>query len=40
MKAKRVRKKDANTKKTQLCVIKKKTEVLGVKPLRRPPSGN
>ena len=40
MKGKRVRKKDANTKTTQRCVIKEETEVLGVKPLRRPPSGN
>ena len=40
MKAKRVEKKDANTKKTQRCVIEEETEVLGVKPFRRPPSGN
>ena len=40
MKAKRVGKKDANTKTTQRCVIKDETKVLGVKPLRRPPSGN
>ena len=40
MKAKRVGKKDANTKTTQRCVIEEKTEVLGVKPLRRPPSSN
>ena len=40
MKGKRVRKKDANTKTTQQCVIKEETEVLSVKPLRRPPSGN
>ena len=40
MKAKRVGKKDANTKITQRCVIEEETEVLGVKPLRHPPSGN
>ena len=40
MKRKRVGKKDANTKTTQRCVIKEKTEVLNVKPLRYPPSGN
>ena len=40
MKAKRVRKKDANTKTTQRCVIKEETEVFGVKLLYRPPSGN
>ena len=40
MKGKRVVKKDANSKTTQRCVIEEKTEVLGVKPLRRPPSGN
>ena len=40
MKAKRVRKKDANTKTAQRCVIEEETEVLGVKPLLRPPSGN
>ena len=40
MKAKRVGKKDANTKTTQRCVIEEETEVLGVKPLRRPLSGN
>ena len=40
MKAKRVGKKDANTKTTQRCVIEEETEVLGVKPLRRPPSSN
>ena len=40
MKAKRVGKKDANTKTTQRCVIEEETEVLGVKPFRRPPSGN
>ena len=33
-------KKDANTKTTQRCVIKEETEILRVKPLRRPPSGN
>ena len=40
MKGKRVGKKDANTKTTQRCVIEEETEVFGVKPLRRPPSGN
>ena len=40
MKAKRVGKKDANTKTTQRCVIKEETEVLDVKLLCRPPSGN
>ena len=40
MKGKRVRKKDANIKTTQQCVIKEETKVFGVKPLRRPPSGN
>ena len=40
MKGKRVEKKDINTKTTQRCVIKEETEVLGVKPLRCPPSGN
>ena len=40
MKAKRVGKKDANTKTAQRCVIEEETEVLGVKPLLRPPSGN
>ena len=40
MKGKRVVKKDANTKTTQRCVIKEETEVLGVKPLRHPPSSN
>ena len=40
MKAKRVGKKDANTKTIQRCVIEEKTEVLGVKLLWRPPSGN
>ena len=40
MKAKRVRNKDANTKTTQRCFIKEETEVLGIKPFRRPPSGN
>ena len=40
MKGKRVEKKDANTKTIQRCVIEEETEVLGVKPLRRPPSGN
>ena len=40
MKGKRVGKKDANIKTTQRCVIKEKTEVLNVKPLRYPPNGN
>ena len=40
MKAKRVGKKDANTKTTQRCVIKGETKALGVKPLCRPLSGN
>ena len=40
MKTKRVGKKDANTKTTQRCVIEKETKILGVKPLRRPLSGN
>ena len=40
MKAKRVGKKDANTRTTQRCVIKEKIEVFGVKPLRHLPSGN
>ena len=39
MKAKRVGKKDANTKTTHRCVIKEETEVFSVKPLRHPPSG-
>ena len=38
MKGKRVGKKDVNTKTTQRCVIEEETEVLDVKPLRRPPS--
>ena len=40
MKAKRLGKKDVNTKTTQRCVIKEKTEELSEKPLCRPPSGN
>ena len=40
MKGKRVGKKDANTKTTHRCVIEEETEILSVKPLRRPPSGN
>ena len=40
MKGKRVRKKDANTKTTQQCVIEEEIEVLGIKPLRHPPSNN
>ena len=40
MKAKRVGKKDANTKTTQRRVIKEENEVLNVKPLCRPPNGN
>ena len=39
MKAKRVRKEDANTKTAQRCVIEEKTEVLGVKPFRYPQNG-
>ena len=39
MKGKRVRKRDANTRTTQRCVIEEETEALRVKPLRRPPSG-
>ena len=35
MKAKRVGKKDANTKTTQRCVIEEETEVLNVKSLRQ-----
>ena len=40
MKAKRVGKKNANTKTTQQCIVEEETEVLSVKPLCRPPSGN
>ena len=40
MKGKRVGKNDANTKTTQRCVIEEETEVLYVKPLRRPLSDN
>ena len=40
MKAKRVEKNDANTKTTQRCIIEEETEVLDVKPLRRPLSDN
>ena len=40
MKAKRIGKKDANTKTTQRCVIEEEIEVLGIKPLCRAPSGN
>ena len=40
MKAKRVGKKDANTKTTYRCIIEEETEVLSIKPLRRPPSDN
>ena len=40
MKAKRVGKKDANTKTTQRRVIEEETEVFDVKPLRCPPSSN
>ena len=40
MKGKRVGKKDANTKTTHRCVIEEEIEVLRVKPLRCPPSGN
>ena len=38
MKGKRVGKNDANAKITQRCVIEKEIEILGVKPLRRPPN--
>ena len=40
MKGKRVGKREATTMKTELCVIDEETEVLGVKPFRRPPRGN
>ena len=40
MKARRVGKKDTNTKTTQRCVIEEETEVFGVKPLCHPPSVN
>ena len=40
MKAKRIGKKDANTKTTQRCVIEEETEALNVKPLHHPPSSN
>ena len=40
MKAKRIGKKDANTKTTQRCVIEEETETLDVKPLHHPPSGS
>ena len=40
MKAKRVGKKGENTKTTQQYVIEEETEVLSVKPLRHPSSGN
>ena len=40
MKAKRVRKEDANTKTAQRCVIEEETEVLDVKPFHRLPSSN
>ena len=40
MKGKRVGKKDANTKTTLWCVIEEEIEVLGVKPLCHPQSGN
>ena len=40
MKAKRVGKKDANTKTTQRCVVEEKIEVLDVKPLHHPLSDN
>ena len=39
MKAKIIGKNDANTKTTQRCIIEEETEVLGVKPLCRLPSG-
>ena len=40
MKAKRVGNNDANTKTTQRCIIEEETEVLDVKPFRRPLSDN
>ena len=40
MKAKRIGKKDANTKTTQRCVMEEETEALNVKPLHHPPSGS
>ena len=40
MKGKRAGKKDANTKTIQQCVIEEETEVLGVKSICHPPSGN
>ena len=40
MKAKRVGKKNANTRLIRRCVIEEETEVLDVKPLRCPQSGN
>ena len=40
MKAKRVGKKDANTKTTHRCVIEEETEVLGIKPLCHLLNGN
>ena len=40
MKAKRIGKKDANTKTTQRCVIEEEIEALDVKPLHHPPSGS
>ena len=40
MKAKRVGKRDANTKTTQRCVIEEEIEALDVKPLHHPPSGS
>ena len=33
------KKRDANTRTTERYVIEEETEALGVKPLRRPPSG-
>ena len=35
----KIKGRDANTRTTQRCVIEEETEALGVKPLRRPLSG-
>ena len=40
MKAKRLGKKDVNTKTTKRCVIEEETKVLNVKPLCCPQNGN
>ena len=34
----RLRERDVNTKTTHQCFLEEETEVLGVKPLRRPPT--